>query len=809
MRTLDRGLIAGVLLAGSVPAMAEPRSYVDLPAGTLGNAVVALGQQARISIGVSDPRLAALPVKRVQGRMSVRKALDRLLEGSPARAVKVGSYGWRIVRGVGPPRQPMVPRPPRNVAFVPLPAEEPPGEIIVTGNKRKIPLSDYPGSVSVLTLADWPPGEEGKGTGAISARLPGVTSTHFGPGRNKLFIRGIADSSFNGPTQATVGQYLGETRINYNAPDPDLRLYDIATIEVLQGPQGTLHGAGSLGGVIRILPVMPKLGEAELSMSAAAAVTAHGAPSYDGSVMVNLPLFSDTTAIRGVGYAVQDGGYIDDTLRDLKDVNRTRTYGGRLALRSEPGDGWTIDVGGVYQSIDGRDGQYSDRDLPGLTRESLVAQPFSNEYALGQVIIRKEWANGLSFVSATGGVRQNMVENFVAAGDDPGFTQLFTQRGRLSLLTSETRLSYERDQGIGWVFGTSLVRNRYQLTRTTKVGPIESDLLGVGNGVNEATLFGEMTIPLASKVSATVGARATYAQLSGRAFDGNEGADNPLEPIDARRKEKTVLPSVAVTYVTNERLSVFARYQEGFRPGGIAVRNEDIRRFRNDEVSSAEVGARYHGDGTGNFTAALSFAYTQWRNIQADLIDDVGLPTTLNIGDGRIFSIDATVAWRPLPNLKLEAAGVFADSRLTEPASEVVVAADSAGRARAMAMRDAVIIESDELPNVSRFNARIGADYGVLIGDRYNLRISAWARYVGRSRLGVGDVLSVDQGDYVDTALNARLGRDNYGIFINATNLFDTIGNRFALGSPFTLPQEDQITPLRPRTIRIGIDARF
>ncbi|WP_163278767.1 Plug domain-containing protein, partial [Enterobacter hormaechei] len=74
-------------------------------------------------------------------------------------------------------------------------------------------------------------------------RVASLASTHLGPGRNKLFIRGIADSSFVGPTQATVGQYWGNSRITYSAPDPDLKLYDIGRVEVLEGPQGTLYGA--------------------------------------------------------------------------------------------------------------------------------------------------------------------------------------------------------------------------------------------------------------------------------------------------------------------------------------------------------------------------------------------------------------------------------------------------------------------------------------------------------------------------------------------------------------------------------------
>src|SRR3546814_5101990 len=92
---------------------------------------------------------------------------------------------------------------------------------------------------------------------SILSRTASVSSTHLGPGRNKLFIRGIADSSFTGPTQSTVGQYFGDIRLSYNAPDPDLRLYDIDNVEILEGPQGTLYGAGSLGGIIPVRSESP------------------------------------------------------------------------------------------------------------------------------------------------------------------------------------------------------------------------------------------------------------------------------------------------------------------------------------------------------------------------------------------------------------------------------------------------------------------------------------------------------------------------------------------------------------------------
>ncbi len=819
MRNAERALIAIALVASASAAQAETRRPVDLPAGSLGSAVVALGRQAGISIGVSDPRLAALPVRRVRGQFTVRQALQKLLDGTDAGFVNIGADSWRIVRRMVPTPQRVVQRAVIRPAVMTV-EEPPPDDIIVTGNKRATPLSDYPGSVSVLRMDDLPVGAEGRGTDAIAQRLPGVGSTHFGPGRNKLFIRGIADSSFNGPTQATVGQYLGETRLNYNAPDPDLRLYDIATIEVLQGPQGTLHGAGSLGGVMRILPVAPRLGETQASAALSAAATAHGAPSYDANFMVNLPIAGDAVAVRAVGYAVRDGGYIDDTLRDLKDVNRTDTYGGRISLRAEPAPGWTVDIGGTYQSIRGRDSQYANRDLVAdLVKESPIAQAFGNDYALGQFVVRKQWDSGLSFVSATGIVRQDIDETYDATQPD-GPPTLFRQLSRITLLSSENRLAYDMDGGLSWVVGSSLVRNHYRLARSTGAEMI-NNVTGVSNRVDEATLFGEMTLAITPSLSVTGGGRLTHARLSGDALDAPllEEADVKSQ---ARRSETTFLPSLAFNYSPGSNFTLFARYQEGFRPGGIAVRNNFVQRYQNDDVASTEVGLRYGGTGTGDLNIALSVAHTRWNDIQADLIDDTGLPATNNIGDGRIWSVDATIGWRPLPGLLLEASGVYADSKLTDPFAPAVVLRSSlvaydggtgvsnGGLGSVFPLpATAVIAESDDLPNVARFNARIGADYSTVLRGGFDLRVSGWARYVGRSRLGVGPVLGVSQGNYLDTALSARIGRGGYGLFLSATNLFDTIGNRFALGSPFTLPHERQITPLRPRTLRIGMDIRF
>ena len=200
------------------------------------------------------------------------------------------------------------------------------------------------------------------GTEKITQRIATVSSTYLGSGRNKLFIRGIADSSFTGPTQATVGQYLGDMRLSYNAPDPDLRLSDLERVEVLEGPQGTLYGAGSLGGIIRLVPNMPELDRRDFRATVGGALTQHGAGSLDASATANVPLAAEKAALRITLDAASEGGYIDKPLLGSSDVNRTSIVAGRAIARLELAPQWTVDVIGLAQSTHASDSQYAARE---------------------------------------------------------------------------------------------------------------------------------------------------------------------------------------------------------------------------------------------------------------------------------------------------------------------------------------------------------------------------------------------------------------------------------------------------------------
>jgi outer membrane receptor protein involved in Fe transport len=805
-----RHLLLPVILLTAARVAAAPVA-IDLPAGPLGDSVQALGRATGTSIVVDDPAVWRRRVPALRGRMEVRQALRRIAGAAGARVLTAGPGSWRIVTARPPsPRA----EPIRNAATAPPPVTAGSTDIVVTASKRDVRLRDLAGQATVLDGDDLAFGGAG-GTDSILSRLASVSSTHLGAGRNKLFIRGIADSSFTGPTQSTVGQYLGDLRLTYNAPDPDLRLYDIASVEVLEGPQGTLYGAGSLGGIIRTMPSAPQLHELAGSAAVAGTLTQHGAPGADAAGMLNLPIGDGRGALRLVGYGVSEGGYIDNPVRGEKDINRTRIGGGRAALRLDAGDGWTVDLGGIGQWTHGADSQYADRDGPPLTRSSPVDQGFSASYTLGQVVVSKDW-DGLRFRSSAGLIEQRLRERYdagVPAGMDVpggaiaspifkpisnGEARLFVQRNHTRLIASETRLWRPMARGFGWVIGASVTSNRTRLERA--VGPVDLPVpvTGVTNGVDEFTLYGEASLSPLPGLTISGGGRVSRSRLSGEGEDLTTSfalapqIERARAAIVADRSATSLLPSGSVVATILPAVHLFARYQEGFRPGGLAIERDFVRRFQSDRVASLESGVRAGQPGDA-LDLSVSVSHTIWKDIQADFIDATGLPSTANIGDGRIWAISAAGGWRPAPGLRLDAGVTLNDSKVTEPA---------------VATLELALARMSRVPNVARYAARLGIDYSRRIDDDLTLRLNGWARYVGRSRLGVGPVLGELQGDYLDTALTVRIGRPDWGVTIGATNLTDTVGNRFALGTPFPIDR-GQITPLRPRALRIGFDANF
>lgn len=761
-----------------------------LPAGPLGQALAALGRARAVSVALDDPALWRRPVPAIAGRMSVEAALARLAAASGTVPHRTGATSWRI--GARPPRRMKVATPRPMVSRDDADGGE---EVVVIASKRDTAARWFGGSAIRLDSDALSLGGPA-GTDRIAARTTSLGSTHLGEGRNKLFIRGLADSSFTGPTQAIVGQYLGDLRLGYSGADPSLQLYDVRSVEILEGPQGTLYGSGALGGIIRMVPAAPEADAASGSATTGVSATAAGEPSGDIAGMLNLPVARDV-ALRVVGYAQRHGGYIDKPLLGQDDVNRVDIAGGRAALGWRIADGWSVELGGAAQRIRGRDSQYVDEAAPPLTNLRELREGYDTDLALGHLTVAGRIGQ-VSVRSSTGLVGQTVTERFDATQPIEGPT-LLVQRQRTRLFTSEARAWRSSSDGSGWLVGASIVRHRRTLDRRF-VPPLASfSPARSGESVAEHTLYGEGGVALLPWLVASGGLRWTDVALRDR------GPTPAPGDADRHRREQVLLPSAALTARLGG-LSLYARYQQGFRPGGLTVEADAVRRFRSDRLYAGEAGMRFGEEG-GRWTARAAVSRSRWHGIQANFLDPYGLPSTANLGDGTIWSAEAAVGWRPSDEWHFDLAATVNWSRITTFSREARIAAAAlpftvTNRSLGMARI------GGDVPNVADGTALAGMGWRRDMGDARLVTADLWLRYVGRSRLGVGPYLGEEQGGYVDSAATVRLSRGDRGVTLGIENLADTRGNRFALGTPFRLGL-GQATPLRPRTIRLGLDASF
>jgi outer membrane receptor protein involved in Fe transport len=579
----------------------------------------------------------------------------------------------------------------------------------------------------------------------------------------------------------------------------------MARVEVLEGPQGTLYGAGSLGGIIRLIPNPPVLDVTSGSVMIGGSLTQHGSPGGDANATLNLPVMNGV-AVRANVDAATLGGYIDKPRLDRNDVNRTEILGARASVRAEVAPEWTIDLIALLQSTDARDSQYAGRGGPPLTSNAQVQEGSNADYATGQVVV-SGLIGDVRVRSTTGVVRQELVERYDASlsADEP---RLFVQQNRTRMIAHETRLWQPERDGFSWLVGGSFTHNRTVLSRHFEAQDQQAAVTGVRNVIDEATIYGEASLRVRPGLTATAGGRITHSRLAGAGEDVQPAIAFARAEETADRSVTTVLPSLSIHAEVLPETAIYMRYQEGFRPGGLAIESEFVRRFRGDHTATWEVGVRHGRPGAGPFDLAMSVAYTRWQDIQADFIDNSGLPSTANIGDGRVWSASIAGGVALAPGLRVEAGATWNQSTVGNPPAALMALVARAVPVQESNLADAIRARSMQVPNIAQFSGRLGLSWNREIGDRLRLTANSWASYVGRSRLGLGPELGQSQGDYLDSGADLRIGTQQYGVTLSVNNLTNAQGNRFALGTPFGSGR-DQVTPLRPRTVRLGFDASF
>src|SRR5271166_2962108 len=239
------------------------------------------------------------------------------------------------------------------------------GEIIVTARKRTENLQDVPQSIDVYTSKDLQ-------NLAISqfedyaTKTPSMSFISTGPGTQQFFMRGVSDGSNPNVTNtSSTGYFIDDMSMSYYGSIPDIHAYDIERIEVLNGPQGTLFGAGSMSGAVRIVTKKPDPNAFSAGIDLDAGKIDGASHNLTAEGFVNLPIVGGSTALRLSGYSLYQGGFINNLLTTRTwvngvtsnnaawaghDYNVQKIEGGRAAVRQIFSEGWQALLTYSYQS---------------------------------------------------------------------------------------------------------------------------------------------------------------------------------------------------------------------------------------------------------------------------------------------------------------------------------------------------------------------------------------------------------------------------------------------------------------------------
>lgn len=799
------GLMPLLLAASS--AWAATGYELKLSPKPLPAALVDLAITTGISIGGADPSLCQAKARAISGRFTPHQALKALLAGSACDAQRIDDSTYRLIIRVSNVKSQI--RRARPVPPSPVIVDENDVEVVVVRHEQR--AGKLPAAVSVVT----PPLLSGNDTdlSTIAAHIPGMAITNLGPGRDKILLRGLSDSVLTGRTQSTVGLYLDDTPITYNAPDPDLLLVDMARIEVLKGPQGNLYGQGALSGVVRLVSQRPRFNVFEGEIGIALGATQYGQGSGRITSILNMPLINDKLAFRAAIYQEKTGGYIKgngDSATEsmeaeqnlmLAATNATERTGGRLALSWQAASDTFIQATYTAQDLRSSNSQYVMGRRKPYLRVQPLAEPHDNLFQNFSLGVTKSLNFGALKISV------NRLQHVVHSGYDaqpigrfvsvPNSGILYYNEDQVFHLSSldASLVSPQESRRVRWLAGVFLARSDEVFkphlidfyTKRTLYNEVRRDR------INDVALFGKVTYDIAAHWSLSAGLRA---QKSTHETDSSISDVHLINYLPQGRiaDEITATPvshELVVSYNPFEQLLLYAVSSNGFRTGGFntstLIKTAVPQAYKGDKLDNREVGLKYQTL-DHQWRLNVSIFNVNWYNIQSDQLRATGLPVTLNIGDGSNNGVEIDALWHPGNRLSFQFTGQYNEPKLNR------------------VNRQFPKITRGSMPYIARSSASLNAQWTQAVAGRY-FHHSAMLSYRGRSPLNYPITNPTIMPGYTNLDLSSSLDVGRYTVSARVTNATDVRSNNFAYGNPFAT--NNQITPLRPRSFWLSLTGRF
>jgi outer membrane receptor protein involved in Fe transport len=763
--------------------------------------------------------------------------------------------------------------PPSEEAVTEGTASDQPGQpeglgqlVVVTAQKRVQVLLDVPQSVTVIG-GDTLERQQATNFQDYLALIPGFSLEASTPGESRITLRGAN----TGGVATTVAVFMDEVPFGSSTGlangailSGDFDPFDLNRIEVLRGPQGTLYGASSFGGVLKFVTNSPKLNKFEVRGQAGIEDTKGGGLGYNSAAVINAPL-GDKAAVRVSGFWRKDPGYIDSignnpiinaltgeeigsTLID-HDINDRKTYGGRASLLFQPIDALSVRLTAFAQNLNSGasstfevDPETLDPLYGGKVQSLYQREPTKVKYRVysGTVDWDLGFANLFSSTSYSTfsenfqtdftfafGQTVNLLANlgpdvgaiglppsFIIA--DPAVTRplgvVLRQKTSTDKFTQEVRLSSPNNDTLEWLVGAFYTHEKSGIDPqnifatefgTDILAPDVAQLAEIflRSKYTEYAGFANATWHIVPRFDLTVGGR-----LSHNKQEADELISGPLvgglEEFSGLKSNETVFTySIAPRFEVNEHTSIYARVATGYRPGGPNVLPPD----------TVGVPLTYDAD-----------RLTSW---------EVGLKAE---APDRLWSLEVAayhIKWTDIQLFALvNDIGINANggkarvngvevSGTLRPIHGLTIAANGAFTGTKL-LDDTPNPEitggfaGDPLPWVPKWSGAIHADYEFPLGSVEGF-VGSTVSYVGKRGIDLseldenGDVVRVP--GYAEVDLRAGVNIDRWTIEAFVQNLFDKGGITAANGfDGASFPNGAAgIAIVRPRTIGLTATIKY
>lgn len=710
-------------------------------------------------------------------------------------------------------------------------------EIVITAQKREERILDIPQSVTVVG------GDTLERQHAVTfqdylSQVPGLSLEQTEPGVGRLVLRGVN----TGGVSSTVAVYVDETPfgsstglVNGAILAGDFDTFDVARIEVLRGPQGTLYGASSLGGVLKFVTNTPQLGQFEARARTGIEFVDGGGTGYNFNGVVNAPL-GDEIAVRASGFYRKNAGWIDAnegtvTITDAlgaglsmdvpviggKNINEGQVWGGRGSILFKPTQNLSVRLTAIAQHIESDAPTFTEVDqedydpINGKARQTrFFREPNELKYRLYNGVVEYDFG----FASLLSSTSYNKSDQTFTADAVPvygqGLTTLFgplnpglptptlttgfigafqDQQTDLSKFTQEVRLASPSNQTFEWMVGAYYTHEKGLidqflgsidlLTGDSFGFPPLDDLatLSLTSKYKEIAGFTNVTWHLNDRFDLTAGGRLAKNKQSARQVSESALGLADTDDFTTKSDESVFTFAVSPRYEINDSTAVYGRIARGFRPGGPNVvppgAPADVpRTFDSDTITSYEIGLK--SDFGRLASLDISAYHLDWRDIQ--LFSFVGgFGINANGGSAVSNGIEGSLILRPARGLQLGLNGAWIDAHLTEDTPPLAGGFDG-----------------DRLPFVPKVSVSLNADYEWHVSGSATAFVGGTVAYVGsqRDNFNISQIVGFDNNggaiyvftpqrhipDYATVDLRGGIEFDRFTVEAYVKNLTNSDG---------------------------------